>query len=101
MTRRLRRFYLDAQAVLQVFVRGTLRDGSFVHVTDHWPYPADATLVSVDWAWDRQAFGLLVAHESFDEVPDGCEIPGAPYGAVSYRAVRVSDEADPCLSVPS
>lgn len=95
MTSRRRLFYIDPRSWVDVFRRGVAPADGHLHVLDRWPFPADAEVLAVQWFFDRQAFGVLVAHPSFDEVPDGAEAPGVPYGQLVYRTVQIS-EPEPC-----
>ena len=54
----------------------------------HPDVPADAEVVSICQVWERRSFGLVIAHESFPEVPDGDLIPEVP--PLDWRAVEIT-----------
>lgn len=59
--------------------------------------PQDARIVSVHACWEWKAIGVVVSHESFDEVSDGAMTPvadGPPLEIEWVRARLVRDDAD-------
>ena len=93
-SRRVKRFMVNADVVLDMVLRGMgAYTPGYVYVLDRAPFPPDAKLVGVNYEWPYQAFGFLVEHESFEEVPDGGMAPNvAESWDAMYRAVRVVEE---------
>lgn len=99
-TRRLKIIYVPEREIFEYFVMG-LRAGTGQRPADVISLPCfpsdrvprDAKLVggNVKYDMQRRAFGFVIAHESFPEVPDGEVIP---------EAVAAMDECVVAVQVP-
>ena len=89
--RRLKVYYLSQKYLLE-FLRVKLTPDSWLQ----WPVvegPPEGSIVHhVFHDPTRMAFGVVVAHESFPEISDECEIPRSDDSlSVMMRAVKIVD----------
>lgn len=87
--RRLRVFWLPQEYALDM-LRGFARSSKFVYLPEIGRVPVGAEVKTCFYSQSRQAFGVIVAHPSFEDVPDGMEIPGENCAAIEYKAFRIA-----------
>lgn len=73
--RRVRLVYFDQS--IMVHILNWMRSPSceFLQIPDGIDIPADAEVLAVEASTLRRAIGVLFAHPSFDEVPEGAYVP--------------------------
>lgn len=92
-TKRLRRYYLQPELAL-----------AYLQSMAHWPQafgrcivtdiPDDARIERLFWSEERRCFVVLVSHPSFDEIPDGLEVPEGMGGYANLEKVWIARDAD-------
>lgn len=95
--RRLRIFWLRQRHALDM-LRGGVRGPGKVFLPVIADLPSDARVKTCYYEASRQAFGVIVEHESFTDVPDGAEIPGEDFATFEYKSVRIADTDSPAVA---
>lgn len=92
--RRIRIFWLRQRHALDV-LQGGIRSGNKVWLPEMSNLPQGARVETCFYSDERQAFGIIVLHESFDIVPDGAELPSDDFAAMEYKAVQIVTDQSP------
>jgi hypothetical protein len=92
-SRRLRRYYVNESCLLD-YLRSMEQWPEYVGKTVIKDIPEGATVEGVHYSFDRHCLTVVVGHESFDEVPDGEEIPQAMNGYVNVQVQFLKRQDD-------
>lgn len=92
--RREKVLYIPEQYILSLILSAADANSCRVMALPDLPeIPADVQIKRIDFSWERRAFGLLLAHPSFDRVADGCFAPAIDNLAVKLTVLGTVDEA--------